>query len=375
MRVTFILPRYMWNGSGGPRVIYEYANHLSRRGHEVSVVHSNAWGSPDPRKPGFYGWAKRRVAGIRDWMFTPRMHWQDIDPKVQMAYVPRLTDSYVPDADAIFTTSWTTAQFVHGCSATKGSKFYLFQHYETTHGASEDKIEAIWRMPFHKVVIAQWLYEIGVRMGFRDIVKIPNGFDHSRFAVLTPIAQRTKRVAMMFGRSEWKGFADGLAALGMVKSRHPDMQAIVFGTWRRPSSLPSWIEYCRDPSERQLVEGIYNSARIFVCPSWLEGFGLPPGEAMACGCAVASTDCKGVREYAEHGVTALLSPPRDPKALAENVLRLLEDEELRIRIAETGHKRIQAFTWERSTNLLEKYIQECVRQDSRSDRAFAVAGD
>jgi glycosyltransferase involved in cell wall biosynthesis len=292
-----------------------------------------------------------------------------------MAYVPRLADKYVPDADAIFTSSWTTADFVLKCSRTKGAKFNLIQGYETAHGGPKEQVDATWRMPLHKVVIAGWLYDLGTQMGCQDMVKIPNGFDCSRFAIFTPIVERPERVAMMFGRQEGKGFADGLAALCKVRSKRPGLQAIVFGTWRRPRSLPSWVEYRRNPPERRLVKSIYNSARIFVCSSWIEGFGLPPGEAMACGCAVVSTDCRGVREYAEHDVTALLSPARDPESLAGNVLRLLEDDNLRIRIAEEGHKRIQAFTWERSTDLLEKYIQDCVQQDTRSDRAFAVAGD
>jgi glycosyltransferase involved in cell wall biosynthesis len=375
MKVTFILPRYIWSGCGGPRVIYEYANHLAIRGHTVTVVHPNVWGSPSPRKPGFYGWARRKGAGLRDWLFTPSMHWQPIDPRVRMAYVPKLADKYVPDADAIFTTSWTTADFVLRCSWTKGAKFNLIQHFETTHGGTKEQIDALWRMPLHKVVIADWLYDLGTELGCQDMVKIPNGFDHSRFRISAPIAQRPERVAMMFAHAEWKGSADGLAALERVKARHPGLQAVFFGHPRRPGFLPSWIAYVRNPSEKQLVESVYNSARIFVCPSWTEGFPLPPGEAMACGCAVASTSCTGVTEYAEHNVTALLSPIKNPVALAANILRLFEDDELRIRIAEESHKRIQSFNWERSTDLLERYIQESVQQDTRSDRAFAVAGD
>jgi len=65
---------------------------------------------------------------------------------------------------------------------------------------------------------------------------------------------------------------------------------------------------------------------------------------MACGCGVVATDSGGIREYAEHEKTALLSPPRDPEALAKNLLCLLEDDNLRIQLAEAGHKHIQEFT-------------------------------
>lgn len=77
------------------------------------------------------------------------------------------------------------------------------------------------------------------------------------------------------------------------------------------------------------------------------------------GNTVVSTDCGGNREYAEDSITALLSSPGDPQALAENVIRLLEDDDLRIRLANAGYECIQKFTWERSTNLLEQFLKEC----------------
>jgi glycosyltransferase involved in cell wall biosynthesis len=129
---------------------------------------------------------------------------------------------------------------------------------------------------------------------------------------------------------------------------------------KKPADLPGWISYQGNVSEESLV-AIYNSSSIFLCSSAAEGFALPPAEAMACGCAVVSTDCGGNREYAVHDVTALLSPPRDPEALAMNLLRVLEDDGVRIRLASEGHSRIQAFTWQRSTDLLEEFIEAGVR--------------
>jgi glycosyltransferase involved in cell wall biosynthesis len=83
---------------------------------------------------------------------------------------------------------------------------------------------------------------------------------------------------------------------------------------------------------------------------------------------LVSTDIGGVRDYAEHEVTALLSPPKNPEALAQNIVRLLEDDELRIRIAEAGHERIKQFTWERSTDLLEQFLTDIVGRSSRQER-------
>ena len=77
---------------------------------------------------------------------------------------------------------------------------------------------------------------------------------------------------------------------------------------------------------------------------------------MACGCAVISTDNGGVNDYAVHGKTALISPPKNPEALAENLLNLLNDDEFRIRLAQAGHQKIQGFTWKKATDELERVI-------------------
>ena len=70
----------------------------------------------------------------------------------------------------------------------------------------------------------------------------------------------------------------------------------------------------------------------------------------------------GVRDFAENEVTALLSPPKDPEALARNIVRLLENDDLRIRLAKAGHERIKEFTWENSTDLLEQFLKGVIGQ-------------
>jgi glycosyltransferase involved in cell wall biosynthesis len=115
------------------------------------------------------------------------------------------------------------------------------------------------------------------------------------------------------------------------------------------------MEYHGNVSESDLIK-LYNSASIYLCSSAAEGFALPPAEAMACGCAVATTDCGGNREYSEHKKTALVSDPDDFASLVNNVLQLLSDEELRVRIASAGRNRISEFTWEQSTQRLIEFL-------------------
>ena len=158
---------------------------------------------------------------------------------------------------------------------------------------------------------------------------------------------------MLHSGWSWKGADEGVAALEIARQSVPDLQAVLFGTDPRPADLPGWIEYAQDPDQRDLVDEIYNGSAVYLCPSHAEGWHLPPAEAMGCGCAVVSTDIDGVRDYAHDGTTALLSPVRDPEALAANLVRVFQDDGLRLRLAQTAHHEIQQYRWEDSTEDLE----------------------
>jgi len=95
-----------------------------------------------------------------------------------------------------------------------------------------------------------------------------------------------------------------------------------------------------------------------LCPSWREGFGLPSAEAMACKCALVTTDHGGSGDYAYHEKTALVSPPKNPEKLAENLIRLLENEELLRTIAQEGYEYITKFTWNKAVDKIEKLFWE-----------------
>ncbi|RLC95352.1 MAG: hypothetical protein DRI40_06065 [Chloroflexi bacterium] len=374
MRITFITLGYAPRPSGGVKVIYEYANQLAARGHEVTVVHPRWLRKIRLRDVGqcvltnllrprrLAGVGLQLLAQVHFWLTgiggrhspsstIPHVPWHQLHSNVRLLLVPEPAPCYVPDGDAVF---WYWGK---DHPPEKGQPFHLMQGYGVFDKAQED---AVIRAPVPEIAIARWLYEEALRLGVpRDeLIYIPNGIDHSKYRLVNPIDKRPARVAMMYSPASIKGPKDGVRALDLARQRFPALQAVLFGVCRRPRTLPGWIEYHRDPAQQELVEHIYNGSSIYLCPSWLEGFHLPPAEAMACGCALVSTDIGGVRDYAEDGVTALLSPPRQPEALAENLLRLLEDVELRTRLAKAGHERIQEFTWERSARMFEKFLIE-----------------
>jgi len=374
MRITFVLPGVAAHPVGGYRVVYEYANRLTFRGHQVSVVHPRLINVSPPKNP--YRWLRRIGGRYRDVFFPPEVEWQPIDRRVRMLYVPYLQPRYVPDADAVFATEWRTTDWVSEYSASKGRKFYLVMDFGSFFG-SKDRLEATWRLPFQKVTISRWLYEqvCGAEGDPRNTINIPIAVDQQRFRLIADLDRRPKRAAMFYGYLSYKAPEDGISALEIARQRHPDLEVVIFGQPAlKPSNVPSWASYQGNVPEESLI-AIYNSSSIFVCSSLAEGFAFPPAEAMACGCAVASTDCGGNREFADDEVTALLSPPRDPEALARNIIRLLDDDDLRRRLAVAGHKRIQSFTWDRSTDQLEQFIRQQISPEARSSAPAAVVAE
>jgi glycosyltransferase involved in cell wall biosynthesis len=355
MRITFLMPGYMWGPSGGYRVIYEYANRLVDRGHRVSVVHPRRLKYLPAQNLPLRERLRRAKLGLVSLFSTPVIDWQPIDNRVELLFVSNSGQRRLPDADVLFATAWQTVPSVLRASQAKGEKFYLIQGYETWMGP-KDLVDQTWLAPINKVVIARWLLELGNSMGASNLTHIPIAIDHSRYRVLRPIQERPRQVVMALSWVGIKGSKDGIAALEIAKRNFPDLSVVLFGNSRRPPWVPQWMSYSKDPEQERIINDFYNGSSVFLSPSWTEGFPLPPAEAAACGCAIVATDIKGHLEYVQDSVTGLLSPPRHPEALARNLCLLLERDDLRVRLAHSANHFIKQFTWERSADLLEEFL-------------------
>jgi len=114
--------------------------------------------------------------------------------------------------------------------------------------------------------------------------------------------------------------------------------------------------------DRQVNEW-YNRVTLVVIPSVFEGFGLNAIEAMSCGTPVVATDVDGLRDVIEEGVNGRLVPYNDVDGMSECILRLLEDEQERRRLAVNGKKRVKAmYDWQ-SISRQMSYIYKLLMSD------------
>lgn len=105
------------------------------------------------------------------------------------------------------------------------------------------------------------------------------------------------------------------------------------------------IEITGYVSDAELLE-LYGSATAFVFPSLFEGFGMPPLEAMACGCPVIASNAASIPEVC--GDAAIYFNPRDAKEMAQRISEVMANPGLRADLSKSGYLNAARFGWDKS---------------------------
>ncbi len=162
---------------------------------------------------------------------------------------------------------------------------------------------------------------------------------------------RNEAVVLAVGRLSYeKGFADLLLAVAALNKTKgvPDFRLVLVGDGPERESLARLASQLgiegrltMDGFQRD-TEPYYSLATLLVVSSRTEGSPNVVLEAMAAGLPIAATAVGGIPEILEHGLTGLMVPSRNPDAMADAILRLLTDPEMRLRLGAAARLRAES---------------------------------
>lgn len=168
-----------------------------------------------------------------------------------------------------------------------------------------------------------------------------------------------------------KGLKFVLLALARLKKTFPAVHLRVVGELKKDGltarllddlKLQDSVSFTKRLTNNELV-ATYNQAHLVICPSLYEGFGLPAGEAMACGCAVVATDGGALPEVIGHA--GVIVAKADEVALADAIAMLFEDEEQTQNLRNIARTHIlENFCWHKVARDLTAYYRRILRENS-----------
>ncbi len=203
---------------------------------------------------------------------------------------------------------------------------------------------------------------------------IPNGIAEGPPDWHPCSAPGTEAIVLFVGRLDpWKGIDELIAAAGLLyhSGRAVRLQFQGEGpAGRAIRSAATGPMQCMiqilEPTEARAMPAASRERRVvFVLPSRDEGFGIALLEAMRLGLPVVATRAGGIPELVRDRQDGLLVPPRDPSAIAEAIAQLLDDSELRGRLAESARARSASFTQERMCAAYEALYLDAIEARRR----------
>jgi glycosyltransferase involved in cell wall biosynthesis len=147
-----------------------------------------------------------------------------------------------------------------------------------------------------------------------------------------------------------KNFSGVVEAFQIVRKKYKIKLVIAGLTGKKVVQDRDIIYVGHIPNDKLYI--LYSAAKCFIFPTLHEGFGLPPLEAMACGCPVVVSDKGSLPEVC--GDAAVYVNPYDPQSIAEGILKVLIDENLRQNLIQKGYQQVKKFSWEQS---VKKFLE------------------
>ncbi|EHQ87563.1 glycosyltransferase family 4 protein [Desulfosporosinus youngiae] len=316
--------------TGGTRFIYQLANEMVDKGHNVEIVL--------PEQAAI-AWPLR----------------------AQITRVQELTPDRIPSADFILPNFYPTV--FPAWESKKGQVVRLSLGYEPLWVAEKEKALASYQIDAPIISISEWHRQVILQETGKNSTVIPGGVDTSVFLPSPKRSLSTGRLTIAYilrSREHgytWKGSEDFWEACKSLAQLVPDFDIQVVAPEGANYQAPLPYEIVKAQADIDMAR-FYAQADIFVSTSYFEAFSMPPLEAMACGTAVVTTDNGGNRDYTKNGGNCFLVPPSDIHQLTLILAHLLTQETVRNRVALAGLQFAQSWTWRNAANKLEALLYQ-----------------
>lgn len=356
LKVDIVLRTHKNVPSGGYKVIYSYANYLQKKGHQVTI-----WYLGDtPFRERHANFAKKLVHLIQyehSIKNQIKMNWFKLNSNINLRYEFHLKKSFGEDSNVV-------VAFDYGIS------LYLYEHFpvqrrKMTHFIQADEriyddasiVEKSWKLPIHNVVVSSWLKQLLDKFSV-SVSLVPDYLENKEYYLEVPIEKRQKVVCLINHANPSKGTAEGLAVIKLARQKAPNLKVIMFGNELRPNELREGDQYFQSASSSELRKLVYNQSSVYLQMSHSEGWGLTAMESMACGCALLSAKNGGILDFAKPNKNAILFPVGDIERAADQLIRLITNENDRISIAREAVNDVCKYTFNRSAFLFEQVLNK-----------------
>ena len=355
MNVTVILPPPVNKPVGGYKIIYTYIKLLVSSNNSIKVNFVYQLNLPFKKKSKILNFLKSIYF---NYLNTNFYNWFDFGNISSVRHLVGTSVKLIKNSDLIIVTAVRTAIYFKELKIDKPT-IYLIQHYEDW-GIPVKKLVETYHYGYRNVVVSSWLQNILKNNNSKVSLLLPNPVD-DLFDITTPFLERNpKSIFFLYHSHKWKGCKELIESLKIVISKFPETKISCFSGTKKPVNFPKWIKFYHKPSRRKLKD-LFNQHSIFISSSYSEGYGLPPAEAMACGCVVITTDSGGVNDFAENNITAFMvdSPP-NPEQISNKVFYIFNHANIANKISLNGHEKISSFSWNENLKKLTFLIDKKV---------------
>ncbi len=335
-KITFVLPGMITIPMGGVKIVNRLATLIAKQKYKVTLVY------PMNLDLGF---VHKTIVLIKSYLDKKHKVPEDLyyEPAadVDALVVKEISEKYIPDGDAIVAIGWQTAKAVNQLSSGKGEKFYFLQSYET-YFSNPNKVLETYNLKLQKIALSKWILDEMIKLGQKSLGPVGNSIDPEEFYEVDTI-EKTNDILMLYHPAGIKNAKFGLAVLDQLKKGNPELTATVYAAREPFHKIPPWVNLIIRPDIDELRR-LYNQSKVFLSTSKWEGWGLPPMEAMACGCAVVAVKNKGVREFMRNNENGFLVQPKDKKDAVKKIKQLLKNDDLRKKFVQEGHKTLANYS-------------------------------